>query len=121
MLAKDILKVLDAKCLYLADESLLEKNYDYCFATDLMSDALAMINNHNESLVFVTGLANLQAFQTAMMLDIDFIIFVRNKKNDEVLIETAKELGYNVFKCSRSMFDTCAILGQEGIKGLDIN
>ncbi|MCF0110619.1 MAG: hypothetical protein HUJ58_01870 [Erysipelotrichaceae bacterium] len=100
---------------------MLDKDYEYCFATDLMSDALALIKNHNESLVFITGLCNPQAFRTAMMLDVDFVVFVRDKHTDETLIEAAKDLGFNFFKSPKTMFDACVCLGNEGIKGLDIN
>ena len=56
----------------------LDKEITHVFASDLMSDVLTL--NTDESLLLVTGLANLQTIRTCEMSDIKTVIFVRGKK-----------------------------------------
>ena len=114
MLARDIIKAVCASPAALADESLLDKNYTYAFATDLMSDALAMLSDTEESVVLITGLANEQALRTAEMLDIDMIIMVRDKKMPASMLETAESIGCNVFITKKTMYETCGALYTTG-------
>lgn len=79
MLMKDIIDMLDARVIYIADENIYEKNYDKGFATDLMSDALALLKNETEDVLFLTGLSNVQSLRTAEVLDLDTVLFVRGK------------------------------------------
>ena len=86
MIAKDIIKAIDASPLAIWNEHLLNKDYPSAFASDLMSDALALIQNSPDSTVLITGLCNAQVLRTAEMLDVEMIIFVRNKRlSDEDL------------------------------------
>ena len=89
---KDIIDMLDARAIYIADENIYEKNYDKGFATDLMSDALALLKNETEDVLFLTGLSNVQSLRTAEVLDLDTVLFVRGKPIDCHIIETAKDL-----------------------------
>ncbi|UTY38277.1 hypothetical protein NMU03_11385 [Allocoprobacillus halotolerans] len=52
MLVKEIVEILNAKEVYIANQDIYEKNYDKAFATDLMSDALAMLKDEVEDLLF---------------------------------------------------------------------
>ena len=79
MLMKDIIDMLDARVIYIADENIYEKNYDKGFATDLMSDALALLKNETEDVLFLTGLSNVQSLRTAEVLDLDTVLFVCGK------------------------------------------
>lgn len=90
------------------------QHIEHAFATDLMSDALAMIEEA-ETTVLLTGLANMQTLRTAEMLDIYTIIFVRDKKADEEMIELAKKLHLNVYTTSHTMYEACGKLYQAGL------
>lgn len=43
MQVKDILTLLNARTVYLDDEEILNLDYERAFASDLMSDALALL------------------------------------------------------------------------------
>lgn len=92
-----------------------EEEFQHVFASDLMSDALAMIED-GETTLFLTGLANMQSLRTAEMLDIHTIIFVRNKIPDEKMIETAKEIGINLYTTEMIMYEACGHLYRGGMK-----
>ena len=83
MKAKEIVELLNAKAIYIYDESLLEKDYNFAFSSDLMSDCLALISHNQSELVLLTGLCNIQSLRTAEMLDIDFLVITRGKKLDQ--------------------------------------
>mgnify|MGYP000306587218 CR=1 FL=1 len=68
---------LQAEAVQMNDPHILEQDFKHVFASDLMSDALAMIHE-GEHVLFLTGLANVQTLRTAEMLDIPVIIYVRN-------------------------------------------
>ncbi len=82
------------------------------FASDLMSDVL-MLNT--DSLLLITGLANVQTIRTAEMADIKSILLVRDKKPTTAMIELAKQEGMNIISTSKSMFLTCALLSSAGL------
>lgn len=115
MKTSEIISLLQAKPINVIDEMLFDHNYDYVFATDLMSDALAMIQQDNEQTVLLTGLCNDQALRTAEMLDVELIIFVRGKVLDSSAIKAA--LHVNCFTTQYTMFEACGILYQHGLKG----
>ena len=116
MLMKDIIDMLDARVIYIADENIYEKNYDKGFATDLMSDALALLKDESDEILFITGLANVQSLRTAEVLDIDTILFVRGKPLDMYIIETAKDLHINIFQTNQTMFEVCGQLYRQGMR-----
>ena len=69
MLVQDIVALLKAREIYIAQDNIYQKNYDKGFATDLMSDALALLKDETEDVLFLTGLANVQSLRTAEVLD----------------------------------------------------
>lgn len=113
---KDIVKAVDAASIVIGDENLLENQYVFVFASDLMSDALAMINDHYDSTIILTGLCNQQALRTAEMLDIKNIIFVRGKLPDEETKDLALKMHINLFSTNYLMYETCGLLYKEGLK-----
>lgn len=119
MLAKDIINFLDAKPIFIGSPQLLDKEYNNCFASDLMSDALAMISNEDNSTVLLTGCCNVQSLRTAEMLDLDLIIYVRGKILDSDILEMAKDLRCNVYTTQFTLFDACGILYSHGLKGIN--
>lgn len=95
-----------------------EKEIYVAFASDLMSDVLAMVQENPEETLLITGLCNAQSIRTADMLDIRNILVVRNKKYNEEEIELAKECGINVIATPYTMFETCALLHDAGLKSV---
>ena len=53
MKLREILNILNAEIIQLTDDAVLEKEYQYISATDLMSDALALVcANCEETILF---------------------------------------------------------------------
>ncbi len=112
MTIRKIQELLDADVL-LGNE-LLDKNADFVFSSDMMSDVLAFAD---EQSILITGLCNPQVVRTAEMLDIICIIFVRGKLPDAHTLEMAKERKIVVLGTSHKMFTTCGILYENGLRG----
>ena len=118
MLAKEIAEILHAVPLTKWDESVWDKEYSHVFATDLMSDALALIQENEESTVLLTGLCNTQTLRTAEMLDVRFIVFVRGKFLLDDAIEMAKNMGLVCLATDYTMYDACGRLYEKGLTGI---
>lgn len=76
MVLNDIVQLLKASVI--CGDQHLECEIKRAFAADLMSDVLRL---NTEEMLLITGLANLQVIRTAEMSDINFILFVRDKKS----------------------------------------
>jgi predicted transcriptional regulator len=111
MNVKEISDILNT--VYYGDDNMLYHEVEYAFASDLMSDVLTVKANN---LLLITGLVNIQSIRTAEMSDISCIIYVRGKKISEDIKQLAKENGIILLECKYSMFKTCGILFQNGIK-----
>ncbi len=111
MKVKEILRILDARLL--CGEDQLEYTVEMAFASDLMSDVLTQSNDH---VLLITGLANMQTIRTAEMSDINCVVFARNKKATPEMIELAKESDIVLIACRYSLFRTCGLLYQAGVK-----
>lgn len=116
MNGRNLVKLLNAKSL--TNLAILDKEYEYGFATDLMSDALAMIQESTETTMLITGLCNDQALRTAEMLDIDLIIFVRGKALPTSMVELSSIKNINVLMTDMSMYETCGVLYEAGVRAL---
>lgn len=111
MKIKEIAQLLDAKIV--GGEGMADVDVKAGFASDLMSDVLTLeINNF----LLITGLANLQTIRTAEMSDISYILFVRNKKATDEMIELANENDIVIIECPFSLFKACGILYQNGLE-----
>lgn len=115
MRLKEIIDILDASIIYINDASLYNHQYNNAFASDLMSDALALVQEDNDSTLFITGLTNPQTLRTAEMLDLSVIIYVRHKMPDDKQIAMAKNLGITLLSVKDTMFQTCGKLYQAGL------
>ena len=118
MTAAEIVETLGAKPLAVSDFHPLSKEYVSAFATDLMSDALAMIQDSPEDTVLLTGLCNQQVLRTAQMLDIELIIIVRGKEFSEEVLRMSRNMGVNVFSTPFTMYESCGRLYQQGLKAI---
>ncbi len=87
----------------------------HVFSTDLMSDALALVDGGEETLL-LTGLCNMQTLRTAEMLDINTIIFVRDKQPDEEMVSLANKMHFNLYTTPMTMYETCGLLFRGGLK-----
>ncbi len=112
----EIVQLLEAKQVSLNDSNQLENNYEYVFATDLMSDALAMIQEYNDSTILITGLVNVQSLRTAEMLDIQIVLYVRSKPMTDELAQLAKDMNIAVFTTEYTMYETCGKLYTNNLK-----
>lgn len=115
MILKEIMNILDAKMIYKSNPNILNKEFYEAFASDLMSDALALIQDDNDSTLLITGLANPQALRTAEMLDLSVIIYVRDKIPAQDQIDMAKSLGITLISVKDTMFMTCGKLYEAGL------
>lgn len=92
----------------------LDREEEYCFASDLMSDVLTL----KDTPMLVTGLCNIQTIRTCDMASLDIIVVVRNKKVTDDMIELAEDDDMVILSCPYSMFKACGLLYDAGIKPL---
>ncbi|MBR0131058.1 MAG: hypothetical protein IJM08_07120 [Firmicutes bacterium] len=119
MKLSDIVSCLEARDLVVSGEEALEKDFKYAFATDLMSDALAMIKESPEDTLLISGLANVQTLRTAEMLDINTIVFVRGKMLNDEILEMGQEGGLNLFTTKCTMYQACGRLYAKGLREIN--
>jgi len=92
----------------------LDMEVEHAFASDLMSDVLTL----KDTPVLVTGLCNVQTIRTCDMANLDVVVFVRNKKPTEDMIELAEDNDMVLICSTYSMFKTCGLLWDLGMKPL---
>jgi len=100
-----------------------EKELHYGFCSDLMSDALMIMNtvrqeNILKNSMLITGLATNQSIRTAEMLDVQVVVLVRGKIPANQVIELASESGITLIGTELTMFNFSGALYGEGIKGI---
>lgn len=115
MKLSQVLQSLNAKTMWVHDPRILDREYTCVSATDLMSDALAMVKSDTNHTLLLTGLQNAQSLRTAEMLDIQTIIYVRSKELPPEDLQLAKEMEMNVFSTGYSMYEACGVLYMEGL------
>ncbi len=111
MKVKEIVDILNLKVV--AGHDLLEKDVEYAFASDLMSDVLTLDKN---GILLITGLSNHQALRTAEMSEISVIIVARNKKTTEEMRRLAEENETILLESEYSVFRVSGELYKNGIK-----
>lgn len=112
----NLLTFIEANELTLSDSSQLENDIQYIATADLMSDLLALVIAPSGQTVLVTGLANGSCLRTVEMLDIQNIIFCRNKHLSDDHVKMAAEMNINTFTTKLPMFDVIGILYHEGLR-----
>lgn len=90
-------------------------NFEYAFASDLMSDVLT---TQTDGMLLLTGLSNLQTIRTAEMSDVQGIVIVRGKEITPDMIELAEENEIVLFACKNSLYKVSGILYEKGLKPL---
>ena len=96
----------------LTGEGILEHEVTSACCSDMMSDVLAYVKDQG---VLITGLVNPQVIRTANMMDMVCIVFARNKKPTEEMLDLAKECGIAVMCTDKRAFETSGILYTAGI------
>ena len=104
--------LLDAKVIC-GEEHLGRHVYSAC-GCDLMSDVLAFAK---DQAVLLTGLMNAQVVRTALMMDMNCIVFVRSKQPTEDIIKLASENDLVVLGTDKSLYSACGILYTNGLVG----
>lgn len=112
MTLKEIVDKLGASVGLGADK--LDREEEFCFASDLMSDVLTL----KDTPVLITGLCNVQTIRTCDMANLEVVIFVRGKRPSEDMVELADENDMILICTPYSMFKTCGILYGAGMKPL---
>ena len=95
------------------EENIGRHVYSAC-GCDLMSDVLAYVK---DQAVLLTGLVNPQVIRTAVMMDMNCIVFVRSKAPTEDMLELARESGIVVMECDKRLYEACGILYSNGLVG----
>lgn len=103
-----------------------DKEIDFAFCSDLMSDALVIMNSVKdptilEHTILITGLATQQSIRTAEMLDVDVVLLVRGKIPSEKVILLAHEAQVMLLSTETTMFNASGILFEKGIRGVKYN
>ncbi len=84
-------------------------------ASDGMSEILAF---HRPHALMLTGLTNIQSVRTAVVADVDAIVYVRGKRPFQKVLDLASQNGIPVLATSKGMFESCGILYQAGLEGV---
>ncbi len=97
----------------LSAEHKQEVDIESAFASDMMSDVLAYVQNQS---LLITGLTNPQIVRTAELMDMTAIIIVRGKKLEQSVIDLANAKDILIISTPCKMFETSGILYQAGIR-----
>ena len=81
---------------------------------DLMSDVLAFTKPGS---ILLTGLTNSQVIRTAEMLDLQGVVFVRDKQPDTDTIQLAKDCGIPLLSSPYPLYESCGLLFARGLRG----
>lgn len=112
MLLTEIIDTLKATSIV---NNTTDPNKDYCWvcASDLMSEVLFYSTCQS---ILLTGLAKAQTIRTAIVADINIIIFTRNNQPDDETIELAMNKGISLFKTNFSTFTASGMLFSKGLQ-----
>ncbi len=114
MKLNEIIDILDASIL--TGENHLDKKFTKCAGADLMSDILAGLS---EGAILLTGLTTLQVVRTAVVAEVEAIVFVRDKNPPDEVIELARTHNLPLLSSPFSMFVACGRLHGQNLTGLD--
>lgn len=109
----EIRTILNA--VVLAGEEDMDRKVDGAFSADLMSDVLSYSITNS---VLITGLTNAQVVRSAEVADIGAIVFIQGKRPDMQTVDLADQKKIALLATDISMFDSCGMLYQRGLRGL---
>ena len=102
--------ILEAEVLTCSD--FLDGEVCTACGSDMMSDVLAFVKHQG---LLLTGLMNPQVIRTAMMMDMECIVFVRGKVPTEEMQLFAENSGIVMMTTKCSMFEACGRLYEAGL------
>ena len=114
MKISEIATLLDAEILCGADK--LDGEVRSACGSDMMSDVLAFVK---DQAVLLTGLLNPQVIRTAMMMDMQCVVFVRGKKPTPDILQLAESCKLTVLATSERLYTACGKLYEAGLRGGD--
>lgn len=115
MKLNQVLEILDGVVISGTDQ--LDREVNYGFSSDLMSDVLAYGRPDS---VLLTGLMNCQVVRTAEMLDMRAIIFVRGKIPSQEIAGLALENNLVVMTTRHTLYTASGLLYGNGLEGIAI-
>jgi predicted transcriptional regulator len=111
MTLREVAQVLDARVV--CGDKWLDRQVEYACASDLMSDILTLDPPH---VLLITGLINVQTIRTAEMAESQGVLFVRNKKVNDEMVQLACESNIVLLEYSGTMYKACGLLYNAGLK-----
>jgi len=112
MKLNEIAELLSCEMLVAVDHAV---DLEAVVASDGMSEILAF---HRPHALMLTGLTNIQSVRTAVVADVQAIIYVRGKRPDKTVLDVARKNGIPILTTSLGMFDSCGILYRAGLEGV---
>jgi hypothetical protein len=113
----EITDLLNAKIHHVDEEDDLNTEIVTAAASDLMSDVLASVSTPD---LLLTGLTNAQVIRTSSVSGIKAVVIVRGKSLEPKIIELAREERIAIMTTDISLFESCGILYQKGLKSANI-
>ncbi|MDD3170786.1 MAG: hypothetical protein PHO86_00465 [Bacilli bacterium] len=121
MKLSELVKLLNAT-VYTTKTYNPDRQVNFAFSCDLMSDALMMLRNvpleFCEEGILSTGLVTIQGVRTAEMLDVKVVLLVRDKKPTDQVVLAAEENDIIMLGTSYTMFSSNGKMYEAGIKGI---
>lgn len=114
MRMEEIARLLE--CSVISGDDLLGVEVGSCFAADLMSDVLAYSRS---GALLVTGLASIQSIHAADVADFKGILYVHDKRPEPAVVEMARRKGLPLLSTPLFMFETCAVLFNNGLRAAE--
>ena len=112
----DIVRILDAQVLCGQDK--LEEEITAAFGTDMMSDALAFMQ---EKTLLLTGMVNTHVIRTAEMLEVRCVVFVRGKPVSNEVLQMGEDQGMVLLRTPKTLYISCGLLYEQGLPGCTRN
>jgi hypothetical protein len=112
------------ECTVYTPDLLTNKDINYGFCADLMSDALMILNSVKDQRILkesilITGLVTNQSIRTAEMLDVEVVLLVRGKIPSLKVVDLAIDSKVILLGTKLTMFNTSGMLYVDGIKGIN--
>jgi hypothetical protein len=108
----EVLEITGARCV--VGEHLENIEVNHAFASDLMSDVLAM---SRPDTLLITGLTTPQIIRTAQMLDLPAILVARGKDVPQDVVELARVTGIALLATLDIMYVASGKLYARGLSG----
>jgi hypothetical protein len=111
---KEIIAIL--KCKRLSENLNNDQDFNYVYASDLMSDILVL---PCPGALLITGLVNHQVVRTSKIAGVTVIVFVRNKNPKPEVVELSLKYQIPLLTTKLSMFEACGLLYNHGLRSVD--